>query len=464
MRKEKVVILLFVVCRCAYSTEYTQLTNIPTVYIDTDSGKDPEDKTHQIACNITIVSEGNILQQRGVVRLRGNGTLKVPKKSYRIKFNNKQTILDAPAKAKKWTLLANYGDKSLMRNAVAFYVARQLDMEYVPYLYPVDVVMNGEYKGNYQLCDQIEVRKGRVDINKIEDDAVAGGFLIEIDAYAVKDPHNEWFYSNENIPVSFKDPDADEIGTEQYRYIQRQFNKAMEKWKERLDITSFLQHFLVGEFTGNKDTYWSVYMYQKNSENQMLYTGPVWDFDLSMDNSKWIFPVNWQDSWVYEIRWAAHAGDMHKKVSEIIKDKDVNIELKKMWAEARQKGLCEDSIIAFIDEYEELVRESANLNFQQWDILSHTVYENPRAYMTYENEVEAVRIFVRERIRWMDDKLHYTPPSSDSSYKDQQHINFNESYQIYTIMGCLLVTELEHLPTGVYLFRQGMQTVKIFIP
>ena len=48
-----------------------------------------------------------------------------PKKPYRIKFDASSRIfkdspLCSPAKAKKWTLINNYSDKTLMRNLVAF--------------------------------------------------------------------------------------------------------------------------------------------------------------------------------------------------------------------------------------------------------------------------------------------------------------------------------------------------------
>ena len=453
------------------ATDYPQLTNLPTVYIETQSGKDPTDKKNQLPCTITIVSDNgqNILQEPGTVRLRGNSTMKRPKKPYRIKFDKKQNVLDAPSKAKKWTLLANYGDKSLMRNAVAFYIARQIGMEYVPYLTPVDIVVNGDYKGNYQLCDQIEVRKGRVNIDELtaSDNTppnITGGYLLEVDGYAEWEPRAGWFLSNHSTPVTFKSPDSDEITREQRLYIQHEFNYMEEHWRETLDLESFLKHFLVEELMANKDAYWSVYMYKRRND-PMIYTGPVWDFDLAMDNNAQTFPINWIDGWSFE-NGGASAGFMRKLTHEVVHSKDIKKKMQTMWAEFRQNALSTDSIIAFIDAYAEYIDESQQLNFERWDILGKRVFHNPLCYYTYDGEVEALRVFIRERMCWMDDKLGYTAPEDDASYHNSEHISFNpnQKYQIYTTMGEIMVAEPQKLPTGIYIMRQGQTTHKVFIP
>lgn len=94
-----------------------------------------------------------------------------------------------PAKARKWTLINNYGDKTLMRNALAFKISEAIGMDYTPACRLVDVIVNGEYEGTYQLCDQIEIRKNRVGITEmapvdIAEPNLSGGYLLEVDAYA----------------------------------------------------------------------------------------------------------------------------------------------------------------------------------------------------------------------------------------------------------------------------------------
>ena len=269
-------------------------TNLPTVSIHTLDGVIPFDKEHDITAQITIIGgEGEeLLSAPGGIRERGNYSRNFPKKPYRIKFDKKQRILDAPAKAKKWTLINNYGDKTLMRNLLAFELSRRMGMPYTPYGRAVDVLLNGEYKGCYQLCDQVTVNKNRVNITEMTPEDVSGsnltgGYFFEIDAYAYQE--RSWFNSTNGTPVTIKSPDEDSITTAQFNYIQNHFNKMEAQWKNYLDLSTFLRHFLVGELSGNTDTYWSVFMYKERDDDK-VYTGPVWDFDLAFDNDDRTYP------------------------------------------------------------------------------------------------------------------------------------------------------------------------------
>ena len=227
-----------------------QVTNLPTVSIHTLNGEIPYDKEHQIASQLTIISDNGskLLSEPGTTRERGNASRDFPKKPWRIKFDTKQNVLDAPAKAKKWTLINNYGDKTLMRNLLAFELSRRLGMDYTPYGTAVDVLLNGEYKGCYQWCDQVTINKNRVNITEMtpEDNqgvALTGGYLIEVDAYAWQE--KSWFNSNKGNPVTIKSPDEDEITARQKQYISNFFNKMENQWSTYLDVNSFLRHFLV---------------------------------------------------------------------------------------------------------------------------------------------------------------------------------------------------------------------------
>ena len=128
---------------------------IPLVVIHTTNAVEPADKVTDIGSHVRIIDTDNsYVADTATTRLRGNASMQFPKKPYRIKFDSKQRPLKtAPAKAKKWTLINNYGDKTLMRNLVAFHVSKILNMPYTPFGTPVDVMLNGEYKGCYQLCD-----------------------------------------------------------------------------------------------------------------------------------------------------------------------------------------------------------------------------------------------------------------------------------------------------------------------
>ncbi len=445
-------------------THLCQLTNLPVVSIHTQNGTIPYDKVHQIPAQLTIVSDNGtrLLSEPGTIRERGNASRNFPKKPYRIKFDTKQNVLDAPAKAKKWTLINNYGDKTLMRNLLAFELSRRLGMSYTPYGAAVDVLLNGEYKGCYQLCDQVQVHKKRVNITEMTPadnagTALTGGYLIEIDSYASQE--KSWFRSSQQNPVTIKSPDEDSITSQQKNYIKTYFNKMESQWTRYLDKNSFLRHFLVGELSGNTDTYWSVFMY-KERDDDMVYTGPVWDFDLAFDNDNRTFPVNSKTDYIYRSGGSC-TGNMRTFVDNIaVRNAEAKAMILSIWDEARQSGLTEENLVAWIDKTEAELEESQRLNFIRWPIMNSLVHQNPRLWGSYQAEVENVRRFVKERVSWMDSKLRYT-------YKPNAivdvGVDLTQSYQVFTLSGQPCGTTLDHLPTGVYIVRQGGASRKVFL-
>lgn len=454
-----------------------QITNLPTVIINTVNAEEPYDKEHDIVSNIIIISENgtNVLEAPGESRLRGNNSMTHPKKPYRIKFDKKQQPLDAPAKAKKWTLINNYGDKTLMRNMIAFEVARNVGMEYVPYSRPVDVILNGEYKGCYQLCDQIEVGDGRVPVTEMEEtdisgDELTGGYLIEVDAYASGEI--SWFQSSRGIPVTIKSPDDDKITAEQKSYIKSYFNKLENAaysvkydspttgYRTMLDITSFLQHFIVGEVSGNTDTYWSTYMYKKRNDPK-FYVGPVWDFDLAFENDNRTYPINNKTCYIYQWVNSSSAGTMDVLVERIVvNDTRTAGDLLEMWSATRSNGLSGESLCDFVDKWAEEMDASQRLNFMRWDILNTKVHENPQASGSYEGEVAWVKNYLRERIAWMDNKIGYDPSSVGNIGIETEELSLSEvaewrvynvgGQEVYSVDGELSTTSL--LP-GIYIVR-----------
>ena len=390
-----------------------QLTNLPTVVIHTKDNEAPYDKEHEIDCFISIISNNGqtILSDSATIRERGNASRNFPKKPYRIKFAKKHQVLGSPANAKKWTLINNYGDKTLMRNQLAFELSRRFGMPYTPFCAYVDVVLNGDYKGSYQLCDQIEVRKNRVNITEMtprdnSGEALTGGYLFEVDAYAGDEPFQAVFQSSYGTPVTIKSPDEDSITAQQKNYITQHYNAMEANWRRYLDLNTFLRHFLVGEVSGNTDTYWSVYMY-KHRANDTLYVGPCWDFDLAFDNDNRTYHVCDRSDYIYR-SGGSTIGYMRTLVDNIvINDAAAKQQLKDLWAQLRRNGFTEESMLAYIDEQAELLAHSQQLNFLRWPILSQYVHQNPAARGSYQAEVENVRSYIRNRIPWMDRKLGF---------------------------------------------------------
>jgi len=441
-----------------------QLTNLPTVSIHTLNNEIPYDKEHQIESQLTIISNDGtkLLSEPGTTRERGNASRTFPKKPWRIKFDKKQNVLDAPAKAKKWTLINNYGDKTLMRNLLAFELSRRLSLPYTPYGTSVDVLMNGEYKGCYQLCDQVEINKNRVNITEMtpEDNqgsALTGGYLIEVDAYANQE--KSWFNSNKGNPVTIKSPDEDEITANQKQYIRNFFNQMENNWSTYLDLDSFLRYFLVGELSGNTDTFWSVFMYKQRDEN-LMHVGPVWDFDLAFHNDQRIYPVNTKSDYIYR-SGGSSAGNMRNFVDNIVvKDAAAKSQMLKIWDEARRSGLTEENLLAYIDRWATDLQQSQRLNFLRWPILNQKVHQNVVALGSFEAEVDVVRTFIKERLVWMDKKLGYTyNPSGISALR----LDKTQPYQVFSLSGQSCGNSVESLSPGIYIVRQGTATQKIVV-
>lgn len=410
-----------------YSKLY-QPTNLPVVTIHTVNSVDITTKEYYLKGIIQVVSEDGkkLFSDSTQVRGRGNASWSFPKKPYKIKLFNKTNMLGLPANAREWTLINNYGDKTLMRNLLAFDISKRFEMAYTPAGVAVDVILNGEYKGTYQLCDQVEVRKKRVDIIEMETTDVtmpnlSGGYLIEIDAYAPSE--KSWFTSAKGMPVTIKSPDDDDITTEQRNYIVNYFNQ-MEStvhgnyldenadFRKYLDATSFFKNLIIGEFCGNTDTYWSTYMYkERNSEK--FFTGPIWDYDLAFENDNRTYPINSLNDFIFRTKGST-ANGMRTFVSNIIDSERSKKEISNIWKNAREtKKITPEAMNRLVDSLATLLNQSQELNFKRWPILSTIVHQNPAARGSFQAEVNAVKKYLTDRIGWMDKKIIINEPEPE---------------------------------------------------
>lgn len=411
------------------NSQFFQLTNLPTITIHTENNVDPWDKVNEIVSNITIVYDNgkHIQEEYGTTRLRGNTSMGFDKKPYRIKFESKKRIFEGsadqtPAKCKKWVLSNSPDDKTLMRNILGFELSKRMGMAYTPYAKAVDVIYNGEYKGCYQLMDQITIDKARVNIPEmkpedIEGSALTGGYLLEVDALANQEV--SWFTAANNIPVTIKSPDEDDIQPEQRQYIEHLFSEMTNSvfgsyyrdkekgYKSKLDAESFLRYFILEQFIANSDAFWSTFMY-KNRDDDMLYTGPCWDLNLSMDNDSRSYPACNQSSWVFRIGSVNSAGNMRNFVNRILSDPAADKMLHDLWTDMRDvKGINAQNIIEFIDAMEQELQQSVVLDNKRWGYLGQHLFNNPVVYGDYGQEVQVLRTFMENQIPWMDMSLTY---------------------------------------------------------
>ena len=414
-------------------SHFYQLTNLPTVSFHTVDNVEPYDKVNEIVSHITFIyADGTMIQEEsGTTRLRGNASMAHPKKPYRIKLDTssrlfKNSDMRSPAKARKWTLINNYDDKTLMHNLVAFEIARRMGQNYVPWSKPVDVIVNGEYRGCYQLTDQLTVDKNRISITEMEPtdisgDELTGGYLLELDGYASQEI--SWFTSSAGNPVTIKSPDENDIATEQAQYIRREFN-LMEAsilssnfddpdlgFRSRIDEKSFLQYFLTEELAGNPDAFWSCYMTKERYEDQ-FHIGPVWDFDNAFDNDNRYFPINHCGNFL-SLTYGG-AGNFRTLLKRMFSDQALRDSMAVMWNAAReQSGITTESLIAYIDSTATELMQSQRLNFMRWPILDQLIQVNPRAGGSYEVEVGWMKEYIENRIPWLDNIINQTDDGED---------------------------------------------------
>lgn len=368
------------------------------------------------------------------IRGRGNASWDFPKKPYRIKLNEKKHLMGMSAKAKDWTLISNYGDKTLMRNLLAFETSRLLGLAWTPEGRLVDVMLNGEYKGTYQLCDQVEVHNDRVAVTKMDaddnaGDSVQGGYLLEIDAYADKEP--VWFTSGTyRIPIVIKYPDNEDITREQKAWVQARWNELEQRMRSKnyadsiegypalLDARSFVRHFLVGEYSGNTDTYWSVNIW-KDRYDEHFYVGPVWDFDLAFENDGRTHPISSISSFMAQSGVASAANGVKSFISRIISSTaDLRLE---EWSRARLAGgFTPEHMLALVDSLAKEADDSQRLNFMRWPVLNQRVHQNFQALGSYSKEVDYMKKYVENRFAWLDKKI-----GLDERYTEVQFMEYD---------------------------------------
>ena len=381
-------------------------SNLPLMIIHTSSGKEPISR--EMPATFYIIKKINIdIYYSGKINLIGNEKINLYKKNYLINFDDKVSFLDFKTISRKWALISNYGDKTLIRNLVSFEISRIFHMNYTVNCVPIDLMVNGEYKGTYNLCEYIEVSENKIDIQKmtredILEPDISGGYLLEIDGFAYMG--NLFISSRKGIPVSIRSPnEEDEISQEQIDYIREKFdileNDIYDNNFTNIDMDSFIKYFLIQELIGNTVAFWNTYIY-KDRNNDILYFGPIWDTDMAYDNDKRVYPVNCKKHYIFN--YGLSAGTMDKLVNKIISNDTVTENIKKEWEKIINNSLEIEYLENYIDEIVLDINESRYLNFMRWNIMDKEVYFNSKIYGSYEEEINVLKNFIKNRINWMN--------------------------------------------------------------
>ncbi len=399
------------VALCAQT--YERKTNLPCVYINTEGNKAISSKETYVYATMVYVDESDVqttydsLQIRG----RGNSTWGLRKKPYRIKFHEKEKFLGKGyAKAKSWTLLANAGDKTMMRNAVTSAMGQFLGMAFNPAAKFVDLVLNDVYLGTYQVSDQVEVRAHRVDIveqdSPLADDAdVTGGYLLEVDGFA---DGNCFKTSSYGVSVRIHNPDEDVIVSRQQNYITNyvnQFEQALvsslytdaEKGYRRfVDSTSLVNWYLATEISANVDGFYSTYFYKQQGD-PLLYWGPLWDYDIAYNNDNRTDrgSSNTTSQLMADV---AYSG-AKKWVNRMWTDPWFASLVNRRYQQALADGLV-DHLHHTVDSLQTLLDASQQLNYRKWGI-STRMYHEMVLYSSYSQYVSDLKQFITDHTAYL---------------------------------------------------------------
>lgn len=171
-----VIIMIMMITVEVALAQNKQLTNLPTININTYDGEIVNQKDIYKYCRLEYIDGGTIVQYDSVqIKRRGNSYYE--KYPYRLKFPKKVKLAgERYASAKSWNLLSNGGDKLLFRNGLANKISELYGMPFTPSAVYCDVYFNNQYVGNYQITDYLDIRKKRVDIYE-QKDSLGGGRL-----------------------------------------------------------------------------------------------------------------------------------------------------------------------------------------------------------------------------------------------------------------------------------------------
>lgn len=269
------------------------------VHIWVDGGEDIVSKTEYKNAKIEITSNGVFYGMSDSVRIKGRGNTtwsSTNKKPYRLKFYNKVKPLGLD-KGKNWNLLNNYRDSSMMASAMAMKVGHMLAIPYTNHMLPVDVYLNGEYRGSYTMTEKIGIANNSVDAEES-----LGAYLMEFDTYLFEDPYSNKYqelYKDTSavfhLPFCVADPDLEDMTKERADYLFSKVKlefKALEEAivkKDSDDIQNYIdvellaRTFFVYDITFNNELNWpkSLYFYKSDTLGSLFNMGPLWDFDLA---------------------------------------------------------------------------------------------------------------------------------------------------------------------------------------
>ncbi len=387
--------------------------NLPVFYIEIENGKEVTSREEYLNATVRIDTENAVGNFPGLettnilIRGRGHYSWTFDKKPYKIRFEEKTSVLGMNA-SKNWTLIANYTDRSLIQNYVALEMGKVMD--YIPYhstQYPVDVFVNGSYRGVYTFGEQLEAKEERINLEENYEDPNTD-YLLEVGG---SDPEDvlgqDYFHAGTLSFVAIKHPDTDNIQQSQLDYLIDYVRKAdaavcsLSNYEDYIDVDSLIDWVIMHELTYNLDCCFRRSCYLIKEKDGKLKMGPIWDFDLAFGSYYRYEAGDWAtigeaDGYV-GITWMNYLKD----------DPAFMARFTARWNEI--KGELKQTALDCVDRMGALVTPSAEMNFRVWNILEVWVPAQPSdhyQYNTYAKRLARLRQFIIDRYQWLDDQLN----------------------------------------------------------
>ena len=388
------------------------LEKMPTFTINTENSTPIWSKEVYVNGEMTVDSTEEAYNMKdAVIEIRGRGNYtwsSTEKKSYRVKFAEKTNLLgQGMGPARSWTLLAVHCDQSMLRTAAALTLAGKLTgIDYSSSVRFAHLYLNGEYQGVYQVSEQMQVQKYRVNLDDTDQESKEIDFLVELDTQASEVPVGDGFGNKYEIKSDYWNGD-------QYDYIADCLNLAYEaittgdrEYIESLiDLDSVIDAYIVEELFKNLDVGWgSFYMYQ--SVGGKLHFGPLWDFDLSAGNADAndndpSFPMP-QYLYVGNASYK-HYSQSHPWFLELMENEWFQTLCKERWLEALELIKKTPDYVRRVGA---LYSDDFDKNFERWDIFGQKINREPasvRALKNHDEHVEYVAKWLEQRIEWLTD-------------------------------------------------------------
>lgn len=410
-----------------------QLTDVPTVYIDVEGvgGTDADlDKAlYKVRATgeapylnavITVKDNGTDKDTKHLkeftdkvkIKVRGNSTANPTngKKAYRLKFDKKlgatkHDMLGLGYSARNWTLLANVFDHSMVRNALSYHLEKEVGMDFCPGYKFADLVINGNYRGTYQICDHVEIDKNRVNVN--EDT----GWMLEFQGRGDM-LDKPLCFSKDGILMNIKNPEpADEkdeaqvaaviapiqdwfTGTWKSKWTGSNVFDTQTGWRSVNDEESLIKFWIITELTGDYDGWMTVKAYKEADEDKLHY-GPVWDKDLAYGN----YSGEKSDVFISNTENSSSLTGYLKEY--LFKDPRFMAKAKARLKKLLGGGLV-DRLCAKVDDLGAIVAQTEELNNTKFP-RNVQVGQEITNYATYAEALEKLKTYLKTRFKTVED-------------------------------------------------------------